>query len=1436
MRLFRRSPRTSSTCKSLRRALTRFHSIEALESRTLLSALPLASTSGALSSSGIYGNPSAVSSSVNPAATSSGQSAVAAASPSGTASPSAAVAGNTIDMTAAWLAQQGAGPCQLTASNTTYVLETNVTAPAGAFVVAASGVTLNLNGYTVTYNTSPGDNVDGILINWNLPNVHITDGRLAQGAGDGYQCSGIYSQQGNSLEIDHLTFYYQGDNNEGITQNGGSFANNVSIHDNVFYPAGTKQSSNYLVSSVAVTAGGSGYAVGDFVTLAGGAIVDSQPAEFQVTAVNGTSVAAVSVYNPGNYTTDPALLTTTTANSPSMGTGLTLAVTSHFFPQHYGNFAVIDVSGTGGNVSIANNTIQGTGYLGISFDDGLPLTSTLEITGNTIDMASPVRDGYAINIISPSAAPIGFEVAYNTIDQSSGRGILVEGDLSAASPGPQFGTIHDNTITVTEAEDCGEYYLAPGDSIGICLRFGAGNISVYSNTITAYAGLDAATPQFPTQTGGNCIAYGIKVMGGPTTGTNYAVNNQIYDNTITVSTNNAAYPASGIYADGVSDSLTSIYDNTVTSNSHFVCLTGDDGSGSNFQFVSNNFIEGSNPLGFAAIDASGYALAPLTGNVFLNDSFPAGDSANDVLLAPSCGQNYSIYTEWYANLSVTDENSQPIAGASITAVAGGGGVQTATGTTSNSGNAQLALTQYELYGTTYPHTANYANYTPYTLTISAPGYASATETLNVTQSQNLTFQLAPGAVTLGAVGALSNNATPAFAGTATLASGSPGTVTVNVYSGATASGTPVEVLTAAPSATTGAYSVSASPSLADGTYTAEASLANPAGGAFLSTTTTFTIDTQSPTDPGLAVSPSPANTAPSISSTIDGECNIVAADYFIDTVGGNGTGIALNGAFGSPTVNVSGTLDAATFAALSQGTHTVYVQGEDAAGNWGTVVSTTFVKDTVTPSVTLNAVASPSTNAMPAFSGVGGLATGDSGTVTIDIHSGSSTSGTLLEALTATVNPSTGAYSVTAPSALASGTYTAQADQTDWAGNTGLSAATTFTINALPPAVSRLAVSPSPTNKAPSIAASISGSNNIVAAEYFVDSAGSNGRGIALTAAFGSPTVSVSGTLTSTAFNALSQGTHTIYVNGEDGAGTWGAVVSTTFVKDTVAPGITLNTVPTPNTNGTPTFSGTGGLAAGDSSTVTIDVYSGSSASGTPVLILTTPRNAATGSFSVTAPATMANGTFTAQAVQTDWAGNTGLSTARKFTVSVLPNAPSGLTVTAVSSKSVALSWVDNSTNEQGFLIERSSNGGGTWSQIAKVAANVINYTNTGLKSRTNYEYRVCAYNSAGESGYSNVASAGTTGAVKNASVAATTTQTTTSSPQVSTASPAIAMPPSASSETVVVSPAPVPVATSDGSTGASTVDPVVAAYDAVWQQFAENQFALSVDLAWLGD
>lgn len=83
------------------------------------------------------------------------------------------------------------------------------------------------------------------------------------------------------------------------------------------------------------------------------------------------------------------------------------------------------------------------------------------------------------------------------------------------------------------------------------------------------------------------------------------------------------------------------------------------------------------------------------------------------------------------------------------------------------------------------------------------------------------------------------------------------------------------------------------------------------------------------------------------------------------------------------------------------------------------------------------------------------------------------------------------------------------------------------------------------------------------------------------------------------------------------------------------------------------------------------------------------------------------------------------------------PAAPSNLTGSAISSTRIDLNWSDNSTNETGFKLERKIGSSGAWSQIATLRANVTGYSNTRLRSRTTYYYRIRAYNANGHSSYS---------------------------------------------------------------------------------------------------
>jgi hypothetical protein len=90
-----------------------------------------------------------------------------------------------------------------------------------------------------------------------------------------------------------------------------------------------------------------------------------------------------------------------------------------------------------------------------------------------------------------------------------------------------------------------------------------------------------------------------------------------------------------------------------------------------------------------------------------------------------------------------------------------------------------------------------------------------------------------------------------------------------------------------------------------------------------------------------------------------------------------------------------------------------------------------------------------------------------------------------------------------------------------------------------------------------------------------------------------------------------------------------------------------------------------------------------------------------------------------------------------------VPAAPSYLNAAAAGSTQINLAWTDNANDETGFKIERKT-GTGSYGQVAEVGANVTSYSDAGLDAATTYTYRVYAYNTAGNSVYSNEASATT--------------------------------------------------------------------------------------------
>ncbi|GAH96397.1 unnamed protein product [marine sediment metagenome] len=87
------------------------------------------------------------------------------------------------------------------------------------------------------------------------------------------------------------------------------------------------------------------------------------------------------------------------------------------------------------------------------------------------------------------------------------------------------------------------------------------------------------------------------------------------------------------------------------------------------------------------------------------------------------------------------------------------------------------------------------------------------------------------------------------------------------------------------------------------------------------------------------------------------------------------------------------------------------------------------------------------------------------------------------------------------------------------------------------------------------------------------------------------------------------------------------------------------------------------------------------------------------------------------------------------------PLVPSNLDATTEFYNLVELTWTDNSDNETGFAIERRT-GVEPFVQINTVQADCDFYLDSiQLEPLTTYSYRVRAYNSGGDRGYSNTAS-----------------------------------------------------------------------------------------------
>lgn len=102
------------------------------------------------------------------------------------------------------------------------------------------------------------------------------------------------------------------------------------------------------------------------------------------------------------------------------------------------------------------------------------------------------------------------------------------------------------------------------------------------------------------------------------------------------------------------------------------------------------------------------------------------------------------------------------------------------------------------------------------------------------------------------------------------------------------------------------------------------------------------------------------------------------------------------------------------------------------------------------------------------------------------------------------------------------------------------------------------------------------------------------------------------------------------------------------------------------------------------------------------------------------------------------YASNTATATTMESPTSV-PADPTGLAAAAIGDLTILITWTDNSTVEEGYILEWSPDGLTRWETLIKLGPNADTYKKGGLKEGVRYYFRVKAYNKAGDSAYSNV-------------------------------------------------------------------------------------------------
>jgi FtsP/CotA-like multicopper oxidase with cupredoxin domain len=397
-----------------------------------------------------------------------------------------------------------------------------------------------------------------------------------------------------------------------------------------------------------------------------------------------------------------------------------------------------------------------------------------------------------------------------------------------------------------------------------------------------------------------------------------------------------------------------------------------------------------------------------------------------------------------------------------------------------------------------------------------------------------------------------------------------------------------------------------------------------------------------PVSSHLTVSPNPSDGLADVTVTADlsdsstGGSNVTQAEFVVDDAvsTGVGFGVAMSAAFGTVEVaGAHGTIPAisatpcteipapVSLNCLDAGKHTVFVRALDSAGNWGVVGSVILNLPKTGPQTVNGAVADSPANGSADLSL---SATGDDsaaeGSITaaeyfLDTAGANGTGTAMQRNRVAAIVAETASIAAATVGQLTEGLHHVLVHSKDSLGLWGPLLDIELPVDLTGPAVDAGAVGPNPSNGVLSdkgnpgnllVSAQITDrdaggalQSRLVDAEGFLDPTTVTGDGtptggtgfqlIAVDGSMDSTSESVYGTIPISQIKALADGSHHVYVRGQDAAGNWGPLFGIVLTVDKTAPVLgTLSGSPNP-TNGASTL--TLSAPVTDASTIAVAEY-----------------------------------------------------------------------------------------------------------------------------------------------------------------------------------------------------------------------------------------------------